>query len=159
MKTFIYLSLFSLLVFSAACSGSETKLVASGAFEATEVIVSSESTGKILELSLEEGQEVAAGQVVGRIECLPLNPQNLDLQIKRCQVAAPVGGTVMVKYAQLGEFAATGKALFKLADTRNMLLRAYISADQLTHMQLGQAVKVQADFGAEGFRQYPGTKS
>ncbi|HOD00212.1 MAG TPA: HlyD family efflux transporter periplasmic adaptor subunit, partial [Myxococcota bacterium] len=79
-----------------------------------------------------------------------------DDQIARCELKSPVSGTVLVKYAQQGEFTATGKALFKLADMKNMFLRAYVTADQLSRMKLGQAVKVRADFGPEGSRDYDG---
>lgn len=80
----------------------------------------------------------------------------LDDGIARCTLKSPVGGTVMVKYAQAGEVAAMGKALFKVADMDNMFLRAYVTADQLSTVKLGQTLPVRADFGAEGSRDYEG---
>jgi HlyD family secretion protein len=80
----------------------------------------------------------------------------IDDQIARCTIKCPVNGTVMVKYAQAGELAAIGRALFKVADMQAMYLRAYVTADQLTRVKLGQALKVSADFGAGESREYDG---
>lgn len=80
----------------------------------------------------------------------------IDDQIGRCTLKSPVSGTVMIKYSQAGELAIMGKALFKVADMDNMFLRAYITADQLSQVKLGQTMKVRADFGAEGGRDYEG---
>jgi HlyD family secretion protein len=57
----------------------------------------------------------------------------------------------------MGEVAAPGKALFKIADTNNMILRAYVTADQLTQLKIGQKVKVTSDFGKDKDRNYTGT--
>jgi HlyD family secretion protein len=77
-------------------------------------------------------------------------------QIKKSIIASPVRGTVLAKYAEEGEFAAQGKALFKIADIETMYLRAYITASQLTSIQIGQRVKVYSDMGASDRREYDG---
>lgn len=147
----------AVLLLALACQENATSLVASGAFEATETIVSAEASGKILELRVEEGQSLSPGQTLGRIDCtLNTAMEQLDSQLKKCAITAPVGGTVLVKYAQPGELAAPGKALFKLADTRNMFLRAYVTGDQLSTLKLGQNLEVAADSGPEGSRLYQG---
>ncbi|MBE2273611.1 MAG: HlyD family efflux transporter periplasmic adaptor subunit, partial [Flavobacteriales bacterium] len=58
---FAFLSLFS-------CKNSNQDYDASGTFEADEVMVTAEATGKILELKLEEGQTLNANQEVGIID-------------------------------------------------------------------------------------------
>ena len=58
------------LVFS--CSGKNEKADAYGNFEAIEVIISSEATGKILSLKLEEGDKLAAETQVGLIDTIQL---------------------------------------------------------------------------------------
>lgn len=83
--------------------------------------------------------------------------EQLEDQIARCTLKSPVGGTVMVKYSQTGEIAVMGKALFKVADMDNLFLRAYVTADQLSQVKLGQPMKVRADFGKEGGRDYEGS--
>lgn len=77
-------------------------------------------------------------------------------QLRKSHISSPVNGTVLTKYAQQGEFATQGKPLFKVADMDNIYLRAYITADQLTQLKLGQQVNVYADFGTDGHKQYPG---
>ena len=147
---------FGLLGLLVGCRSGEADFLASGAFEATEVVVSAEASGRILDLALEEGQTLVAGQVLGHVDCQPLPANNVDLLLKHCTVVAPQAGQVLVKYAQVGEFATPGKPLFKLADTRHLILRAYVSADQLSALRVGQTVGVRADFGAEGSRAYEG---
>ena len=60
-------------------------------------------------------------------------------------------------YAEPGELAAQGRALFKVGNLEEMYLRAYITAPQLTTLKLGQSVRVFADMGEEDRREYPGT--
>ena len=81
----------------------------------------------------------------------------LDDQARNCIIASPTKGVVLAKYMEQGEFAAPGKPLFKVGDISNMKLRAYITADQLTTLKLGQKVKVYADQGKTGRKEYAGT--
>ncbi|AWW00927.1 HlyD family secretion protein [Arcticibacterium luteifluviistationis] len=62
------------------CSGGENDFDASGVFEAKEIIVSSESSGKILELVIEEGTVLTEGQIIGNIDCENLNLQKAQLE-------------------------------------------------------------------------------
>ena len=80
-------------------------------------------------------------------------------QLRKCHIVAPISGTVLEKYAEQGEFAAPGKALFKMGDTRNMYLRAYVTSAQLEQVRVGQKVKVFADFGDKKRKEYDGTVS
>ncbi len=80
-------------------------------------------------------------------------------QLRKCHIVAPISGTVLEKYAEQGEFAAMGKALFKMGDTRNMYLRAYVTSGQLEQVRVGQKVKVFADFGDKKRKEYDGTVS
>lgn len=87
---------------------------------------------------------------------LRIQIEQVEEQIARSRIASPAAGTVLAKYAEAGEMAAAGRPLFKVADVQNMYLRAYVTADQLTQLKLGQEVKVYADFGADGLREYEG---
>lgn len=91
-------------------------------------------------------------------ESLSLTAQIAQLQdqIEKSVITSPIKGTVLAKYAEQGELAAQGKALFKVADVQTMFLRAYITASQLTTAQIGQQVKVYADLGESDRRQYNG---
>ena len=241
----------------AACSGGGDEHDATGMFEATEVIVSAEQTGKLLYFDVDEGDVLAKGQQVGLVDTqqvglvdtvqLQLRAMQLgatkeayasqrpdiekqiaatrqqltkaELEVKRysalvrdnaanrkqlddaessvrvlrrqldaqlsqlnnttgslnrqmdaaeiqrrqvidnlekCRVKSPIGGTVLDKYAEAGEYATPGKPLFKIADVADMKLRAYVDAPQLTSLKVGQPVKVYADFGEDGNREYKG---
>ncbi len=240
----------AILALMTSCGSGDGSYDASGAFEATEVIVSAETSGRILSFSPDEGSLITAGQNLGCIDSIQIylkkrqleasldglesrrpdipvqtaalarqiatakserqrvenlldanaaNQKQLDdlnaqievlqkqlaatrtgltsqdeglkrdadalkLQIKqiedqlsRCRLVAPVSGTILEKYSRKGEMAMPGKALYKVADTGIMYLRAYVTADQLTRMKIGQELTVSADFGEKDARDYPGT--
>ena len=245
MKKVLYIAV-SLLTL--ACS-KEAEFDAQGTFEATEVVVSSEAAGRILNFDIEEGMTIVANQAVGTIDSLQLHLQRkqllaqqsalltsrpdvkkqvaslreqivkqkselrrvenmlsdgaatqkqkddieaqikilegqleatlstlskntstindnsvaleaqiaaLDDRISKCRILSPVGGTVLVKYAEAGELASVGKPLMKIADLKNIYLRAYFTSDQLANIKLGDEVKVVADFGGEERYDYTG---
>ena len=81
----------------------------------------------------------------------------IDDKIKNYSITSPIKGCILNKYAHAGEYAAPGRALFKVADVSKMILRAYITADQLTRVKLGQKVSVFADMGTSGRKRYTGT--
>ncbi len=248
MKTHITLILF-ISIFLLSCAEEEQLTDATGVFEATEIIVSSEANGKILDLKLQEGDKLQANRIVGLIDSTQLHFSKLQLQaskvavqsarpdirvqieatereiarqerekqriekllagdvatqkqlddieaaililkarlesqkssltnnvnsvdaqsntidvqiaqledqIQKCNIKSPIDGTVLVKYAEQGEMTGMGKALFKIADMDNMVLRAYVPADQLAGLQLGQEVDVLAEFGETENREYKG---
>ena len=91
------------------------------------------------------------------------NASAIDLQIaqvedrlSKCRIVSPIDGSVLVKYSEAGELAATGKPLMKVADMDRLYLRAYFTSDQLSDLSVGQEVTVVADFGGDKQREYPG---
>lgn len=246
MKSF---TLFPVLFFLVACSSGTPEYDATGTFEATDVVVSAEASGKILGLDVEEGTVLKAGQEAGIIDtvqlylkklqleagvksvegqrpdilkqvaatkeqivqaqrerdrvanllrvgaanqkqlddaesllkvlCKQLAAQNSTLQnsdqsltwqsssvgiqvaqvedqLKKCHIVAPLTGTVLAKYAEAGELAAPGTPLFKIADMEQIYLRAYITSEQLSEVKLGRKVTVYADYGKDVRTAYPG---
>jgi HlyD family secretion protein len=95
--------------------------------------------------------------IAGDNSALNIQSEQLDDQLRKCKIISPINGIVLVKYAEKGELAAAGRALFKIADTNNMILRAYLTNDQLTELKIGQKVKVFADLGKSDSKQYEGT--
>ena len=244
------ITIATLALFVAACGSNDKEYDATGIFEATEVTVSAEGTGRLMVLNLTEGTAVKARQQVGLIDTVQLqlkarqmgaskevlanqrpnvqaqiaalqqhinkalieqrrteallkdgaatskqldDAQNavavlqkqlqgqlsllqnstrslnsqmsaadiqryevLD-QLEKCHIKSPITGTVLEKYAEQGEFATIGRPLFKVADTRNMTLRAYITSTQLAKVRVGQRVKVFADYGDDTRHTYEGT--
>lgn len=65
-------------LFAIGC-GTDTTFDAQGTFEATEVVVSSEATGRILSFDVEEGSTIACNDVVGAIDSLQLHLQRKQL--------------------------------------------------------------------------------
>lgn len=82
--------------------------------------------------------------------------EQIDEQIAKSSVNSPISGTVLVKYAEPGEYATPGKPLVKLADLNKIYLRAYFTASQLADIKIGQQVAVIADFGGDEQYEYPG---
>ena len=248
MKRVIYI----LAAIVAVSCSNEADYDAQGTFEATEVLISAEGTGRILYFNIREGEAIEANSVIGAIDSLQLHLQreqlkaqqsallssrpdkekqvaslrsqiakqrtelqrvenmlrdgaattkqrddieaqililegqlsatlstidnntstinnnaaaleaqiaSLDDRIAKCRISSAVGGTVLVKYAEEGEFIATGKPLMKVADLNNIYLRAYFTSDQLANVNLGDEVTVTADFGGDERYDYKGRVS
>ncbi|AZA97621.1 HlyD family secretion protein [Chryseobacterium shandongense] len=92
-------------------------------------------------------------------DVVPLQVQieQLNDQLRKCQIINPIGGTVLAKYAEANEMTTIGKPLYKIADLSNIILRAYITSNQLTQVKLNQKVKVLTDDGKGGFKETEGT--
>ena len=54
----------------------------------------------------------------------------VDVQMSDATISAPLSGTVLQRYVEPGEYAVPGRAIVKIADLREMTLRAYVTADQ-----------------------------
>ncbi|HNR15395.1 MAG TPA: HlyD family efflux transporter periplasmic adaptor subunit [Chitinophagaceae bacterium] len=78
-RVFQYLVIGSLLI-TASCNISNGKFDASGTFEANEVIVSSELSGKILSLNVEEGQTLSKDSVVGIVDAAAISLQKEQVE-------------------------------------------------------------------------------
>lgn len=248
MKALNYILPLILVLFY-GCSSDTNGVDASGVFEATEIITSAESSGKLLSFIVQEGEIVEKGQYLGQIDSTQLylnklqvvanqaailssrpdvqtqlstlqaeignvefekkrvekllaggvatqkqlddlnarldvlnanlkakktslqiateaiDTQSLALdaqinlindQLERSTITSPINGTVLIKYAEEGELTGLGKPLFKVADMQKMILRAYVTSDQLTQISTGQNIKVLAEFGKDGNKEYDG---
>ena len=73
MKTLKYavVAVFTTII-AVSCGNNETDNFATGTFEATEVTVSAEQTGRLLRLAMTEGDRIEAGTQVGLIDTVPL---------------------------------------------------------------------------------------
>ena len=90
-------------------------------------------------------------------EAIYFQTEQIREQIEKCIIKSPLSGTVLIKYAEPGEYATPGKPLYKIADMENIYLRSYFTCDQLAKLKLGQEVTVIADFGGDEQFEYPGT--
>lgn len=248
MKPYHYYLLIALMSFS--CDDNTGEFDATGVFEAKEIIVSSEASGKLLEFNLEEGEVLKRGQRIGAIDSTQLYLSKLQLaesqkavlagrpdiqtqmeatrkeientkvekkrienlvkgevanqkqlddvntklavlesrlaaqqnslrtttstlteqsnaitmqmsmvqdQLRRCTIVNPVDGTVLTKYTMQNEMTLPGKALYKIADLSTLILRAYVSGEQLPQFKLGQSVTVLVDAPDDAYKNYTGT--
>ena len=83
--------------------------------------------------------------------------EQIEEQIRKSCLTAPLTGTVLQKYAEQGEYATPGRPLFQMANLDDIHLLCYFTASQLAHIQIGQKVTVIADFGGDEQYEYPGT--
>ena len=77
-----YLS-FAALFLLVACKNQTNNSDATGVFEAEEVIISAETSGKLLSFVADEGSELKNGQIVAEIDC-----EQVKLQKKQMQATA-----------------------------------------------------------------------
>lgn len=82
--------------------------------------------------------------------------EQIEEQIRKSNIVAPITGTILQKYAEQGEYATPGRPLFKMANLDNIYLRSYFTASQLANITIGQEVTVIADFGGDKQYEYPG---
>jgi len=73
----------------------------------------------------------------------------LDDLISKNKITTPINGLVISKLIEQGEMITVGKPIYKIADMSSMLLRVYVSGEQLPHIKLGQQVEVLIDKDAE----------
>lgn len=76
--------------------------------------------------------------------------------IQKNIIKSPIAGSVLETYVKQGEFAAPGKPLFSIQDTKIMTLRAYISETQLAQVTVNQKVNIEVDYG-ESVEVFEGT--
>ena len=88
---------------------------------------------------------------------LQYQKEQLEEQIAKSIITSPLTGTVLVKYAEPGEYAMPGRQICKIANLNDIYLRSYFTASQLADLRIGQKVTVIADFGGDQQFEYPGT--
>lgn len=76
-----YTLIATALLSLAACNRGDGDFDATGTFEATEILVSSEANGKIMELNIEEGDRLDAGALIGYVD-------STQLYVKKMQLSA-----------------------------------------------------------------------
>lgn len=69
----------------------------------------------------------------------------IGARIGQSRVVNPRAGTVLTVYARAGEVVQAGQPLYQIANLDTLVLRAYLSGDQLAAVKLGQRVQVQVD--------------
>ncbi len=115
---------------------------------------------EVLKKQLEALQSILSTSSEGIVqETMPLKIQieQVNDQLVKCRIINPINGTVLAKYAEANEITAPGKPLYKIADLSNLILRAYVSGNQLSQIKLGQKIKIYTDNSNDGYKEQEGT--
>lgn len=96
------------------------------------------------------------GSITESASALQYQKEQIEEQMRKSRITAPITGTVLQKYAEQGEYATPGRPLFKMANLDDIYLRSYFTASQLAHIRVGQEVTVIADFGGDEQYEYSG---
>ncbi len=91
------------------------------------------------------------------LESLNAQMAQINESIRQSLITNPVAGTVLVKYAERGELATPGKPLYKIANLKTLELKAFVSGSQLSHIKIGQKVKVYYDKNKKADSEVDGT--
>jgi len=78
--------LIAIIITFTSCKDEEIKADAYGNFEATETTISSESNGKLLSFTIEEGQIIKKGTLVGVIDTIALHLKKAQLEASKTVV-------------------------------------------------------------------------
>lgn len=76
---------------------------------------------------------------------LQVQIRQVDDQIERSKIRNPREGIMLSKYKEEGEIVAPGQSLYKLANMDELILRAYVSGNQLSEIEVGKAVGIRFD--------------
>jgi HlyD family secretion protein len=88
-------------------------------------------------------QGIASAQAQGELVAAQI--ENAELQLRRTEVRAPVGGLVVARNAQVGAIAsASGAAMFTIVRDGAMELRAEVSEQDLLRLAPGQTATLRA---------------
>ena len=108
MKTLKNTMLFLAALLPVACSNNKTDYDASGIFESTEVIVSSQVSGQLMEFTVTEGQQLQAHSYLGYVDTTQLYLKKQQLMASRTAVSSR-STSVPRQIASLKEQIATQK--------------------------------------------------
>jgi len=107
--------------------------------------------------ALESSLSTTTNNLTEQAGTVNIQLKQVENQLSKCHIRNPVEGTVLTKYAEQDEMASIGKPLYKIADLRTIVLRAYVSGDQLPAITTGKKVKVLVDSTANSYREHEGT--
>lgn len=128
-----------------SCNNGNSKYDASGTFEADEIIVSAEATGKILQLNFEEGDSLAKNATVGTIDVLGLELQKGQIEASLHAIGQKTNDPepqIAVLNAQIqGQNAQIEvlKQQIEVAEKEQLRLQNLVKADAATPKQLDDA--------------------
>ena len=94
--------------------------------------------------------EISTESLKRETQPLRIQIEQLEDQLLKTRIINPIAGTVLTKYAEVNEMTSPGKPIYKIADLSNMILRVYITGEQLPQIKLNQSITVKTDDGKGG---------
>lgn len=95
MKNYTHILSLSAIILSAfACNNSNHKADGYGNFEATEIVVSAENNGKLMQFNIQEGEELKKEAFIGYIDTIPLSLKREQLQISKAVISSKSKGVL-----------------------------------------------------------------
>jgi multidrug resistance efflux pump len=137
-------------------------LRASGTIEIDEVAVAAEVPGRLVTLSVDEGDRVIAGSAIGRLDDAilqvqarqagPAERQLVDAQIDRLTLRSPIDGVIVKRLAHAGEVVGAGAPVVTVASLDELTVTVFVAEADLGRVRVGQSVTISADaFPGHGF--------
>jgi HlyD family secretion protein len=113
------------------------------------------------ELSLTERQIAATSSslqretsgILAQVEALRMQREVIAHRIEKCAIVNPEDGNVQLKFAEAYEFTDIGRPLYKLMDTREMILHCWFPGELLSRLHINTEVKAGIDL-PEGKMQF-----
>lgn len=103
--------------------------------------VTSQISGKLLELNADEGDKVTKNEILARQEMNNLP----DTSVEQALVRSPINGIVVKKQVDLGELLSPSQTLITLIDQSKLYISANIEETKLAKIKEGQAVDITID--------------
>jgi multidrug resistance efflux pump len=108
----------------------------------TIVKVSPQVTARLIEINVDEGVTVQAGDIIARQDDITLPAAtSVDLTV----IKAPVKGTILKKIGNVGEVGTPGQAVVMMADLSNLYITANVEETDMHKVKLGQKVDFTID--------------
>ncbi|RKU63892.1 HlyD family efflux transporter periplasmic adaptor subunit [Parabacteroides sp. AF17-3] len=127
-----YTLIATALLSLAACNRGDGDFDATGTFEATEILVSSEANGKIMELNIEEGDRLDAGALIGYVD-------STQLYLKKMQLSAGLR-SVDIRKPDIRKQIATLEQLIATARTEQQRMENLVKAKAGNQKQVDDIV-------------------
>jgi Multidrug resistance efflux pump len=89
-------------------------------------------------------------------EAYAIQIAQVEDQIAKCRIVNPIDGTVLAKYTEAKEMVSPGKPLYKIADTEQLFLRAYVVSGQLEKLRIGSEASVLLTLSDGSQKSYAG---
>lgn len=98
-------------------------------------------TGKVTSLTVKEGEQVLADQIIGQQDTNNLATSNLDQAVLR----SPIDGTVIKTLIKAGEIASPGQTVAMVVNKEQLYVSANIEETVIHKIREGQTVDIRVD--------------